>query len=241
MSGATAELELIVAELDCADEAAQIESALGRLPAVTGVRTSVAAHKVLVRYDPSGIGPDDLRAAIAGLGMTVRAGGEPVVARSAGLAERLGALFVTAVALVALVGILGEWLGLFEGVTTPVPAWLTISAVLLGGFPIFRNVLRALRNRTVTSHALMTIGIVGALAIGQIDGLCASTFYHLSPTLSLSEQLRISPKWSNADMTGGSTFMAHVLQAALAIEAGLCSRVLILYGSAARRRATSTD
>src|SRR5688572_4136308 len=68
----------------------------------------------------------------------------------------------------------------------------------------------------------------------DIDGLCASTFYHLSPTLSLSEQLRISPKWSNADMTGGSTFMAHVLQAALAIEAGLCSRVLILYGSAAR-------
>jgi acetyl-CoA acetyltransferase len=68
----------------------------------------------------------------------------------------------------------------------------------------------------------------------DIDGLCASTFYHLFPTLSMSEQLRISPKWSNADMTGGSTFMAHLLQAALAIEAGLCTTVLIVYGSAAR-------
>lgn len=31
----------------------------------------------------------------------------------------------------------------------------------------------------------------------DIDGLCASTFYHLFPTLSVSEQLGISPKWSN--------------------------------------------
>ena len=68
----------------------------------------------------------------------------------------------------------------------------------------------------------------------DIDGLCASTFYHLFPTLSVSEQLGISPKWSNADMTGGSTFIAQVLQAALAIKAGLCTNVLIVYGSAAR-------
>jgi len=68
----------------------------------------------------------------------------------------------------------------------------------------------------------------------DIDGLCASTFYHLFPTLSVSEQLGICPKWSNADMTGGSTFIAQVLQAALAIDAGLCTNVLIVYGSAAR-------
>jgi acetyl-CoA acetyltransferase len=72
------------------------------------------------------------------------------------------------------------------------------------------------------------------LTIDDVDGLCGSTFYHFFPTLSLAEQLRISPKWSNADMTGGSTFMAHVQQAALAIEAELCETVLILYGSNAR-------
>ncbi len=72
------------------------------------------------------------------------------------------------------------------------------------------------------------------LTIADVDGLCASTFYHFFPTLSMSEQLGISPKWSNADMTGGSTFMAHVQQAALAIDAGLCETVLILYGSNAR-------
>jgi acetyl-CoA acetyltransferase len=72
------------------------------------------------------------------------------------------------------------------------------------------------------------------LTIGDVDGLCASTFYHFFPTTSFAEQLRIRPKWTNADMGGGSTFMAHVQQAALAIEAGLCETVLIVYGSAAR-------
>lgn len=72
------------------------------------------------------------------------------------------------------------------------------------------------------------------LTIDDVDGLCASTFYHFFPTTSFAEQLRIRPKWSNADMTGGSTFMAHVQQAALAIEAGLCETVLIIYGSNAR-------
>ncbi|MGF7162444.1 acetyl-CoA acetyltransferase [Rhodoligotrophos appendicifer] len=72
------------------------------------------------------------------------------------------------------------------------------------------------------------------LALKDVDGLCASTFYHFFPTLSMAEQLRISPKWSNADMVGGSTFLSHVLQSALAIDAGLCETVLILYGSNAR-------
>ncbi len=72
------------------------------------------------------------------------------------------------------------------------------------------------------------------LTLADVDGLCASTFYHLFPTTSFAEQLRIRPRWTNADMGGGSTFMAHIQQAALAIDAGLCETVLIVYGSNAR-------
>ena len=68
---------------------------------------------------------------------------------------------------VALVGIAGERLGLVEALADRVPPWVALAAVLAGGYPIFRNVVRALRNRTVTSHALMTLGILGAIAIGQ--------------------------------------------------------------------------
>ena len=177
MTRASAELELVVAELDCADEAVQIQGALGRLPAVTEVRTAVGAHKVFVTYDPAGIGPAQIRAAIERLGMTVRTDRRPPSARRPALATLLGGLFVTAVALVALVGIVGERLGFLEAVSERLPRWLALSAVLVGGFPIFRNVVRALRNRTVTSHALMTLGILGALGIGQYAAAAVIVFF----------------------------------------------------------------
>ncbi len=89
----------------------------------------------------------------------------------------LGGLFVTAAALVALIGIIGERLGLAEFVVARIPAWLALTAVLIGGFPIFRNVFRALRNRAVTSHALMTLGILGALGIRQYAAVAVIVFF----------------------------------------------------------------
>jgi len=173
----SAEIELSVDQLDCADEAVQIQAALGRLAGVTRVRTSVSARKAFVTYDPSRVGPAEIRAAIERLGMTVREGRAPAGPRRASLPNLLGGVFVTVVALVALVGILGERLGLLEALTARIPSWLAVAAVLVGGFPIFRNVLRAFRNRTVTSHALMTLGILGALSIGQYAAAAVIVFF----------------------------------------------------------------
>lgn len=72
------------------------------------------------------------------------------------------------------------------------------------------------------------------LQLSDIDGLCCSTFYHFFPTLTAAEYLGIRPKWSNSDMVGGSSFQSYILQAAAAIHAGLCSTVLIAYGSIAK-------
>jgi P-type Cu+ transporter len=177
MTQRTAELELVVEQLDCADEAAQIQAALGRLAGVRQVRTSVSARKAFVSYDPSHITSAEIQTAIEGLGMTVREGQVPVGRRRISLPNLVGGVFVTAVALIALVGILGERLGLLEAITSRMPPWLAVAAVLLGGYPIFRNVLHALRNRSVTSHALMTLGIVGALAIGQYAAAAIIVFF----------------------------------------------------------------
>jgi Cd2+/Zn2+-exporting ATPase/Cu+-exporting ATPase len=171
------EVTFVVEQLDCADEAAQIQSALGRLAGVSVIRTSVSARKAFVAYDPSRVGPAEIRAAIERLGMTVREGQAPASTRRTSLPNLFGGVFVTIVALVALVGILGERLGLLEAVTVRIPPWLAVTAVLVGGFPIFRNVIRALRNRSVTSHALMTLGIAGALAIGQYAAAAVIVFF----------------------------------------------------------------
>jgi acetyl-CoA acetyltransferase len=72
------------------------------------------------------------------------------------------------------------------------------------------------------------------LTLADVDGVCASTLYHFLPSLSAAEYLGIHPKWSGSESVGGSSFMSHVLQATLAINAGLCETVLIAYGSNAR-------
>lgn len=74
------------------------------------------------------------------------------------------------------------------------------------------------------------------LSLADVDGLCATTGYHYFATMSAAEYLGIRPKYTNCDMSGGSSFMSHVLHAAMAIDAGLCDVVLICYGSNARTR-----
>lgn len=170
-------LELTVAELDCADEAQQIESALARLQGIFDVRTAVSARKAIVAYDPDRIEPEAIREAIRGLGMTVTDSRAEVPPRRRSPADRLGLVFISVVALVALFGIVGERLGLVEAFTERLPASLLVAAVVLGGYPIFRNVVRALRDRQVTSHALMTLGIVGALAIRQHAAAAVIVFF----------------------------------------------------------------
>ena len=169
-------LELTVAELDCADEAQQIESALARLTGVEEVRTAVSARRAIVAYDPARTGPDQIRETIRGLGMTVTESRAPVTRRRS-LPDLIGWAFVSVIAVATLVGIVGERLGLAEALVERIPVWVIIAAVMAGGYPIFRNVVRALRNRAVTSHALMTLGIVGALAIGQYAAAAVIVFF----------------------------------------------------------------
>ena len=169
-------LELTVAELDCTDEAQQIEHTLGRLSGVHEVRTAVSARRAIVDYDPARTGPDQIREAVRGLGMTVTESRAPVTRRRS-LPDLIGWAFVSVIAIVALVGIGAERLGLAEALAESIPTWIVIAAVVAGGYPIFRNVVRALRNRAVTSHALMTLGIVGALAIGQYAAAAVIVFF----------------------------------------------------------------
>ena len=170
-------LELTVPELCCADEAQQIQAALGRLDGVANVRTLASTHKTLIAYETERIDPGAIRRAIAALGMTVTESATPAALPRRSLADRLGWAFVTVIAAVTLVGIAGERLGLVETMIEQIPSWLTLAAVLGGGYPIFRNVVRALRNRAVTSHALMTLGILGAVAIGQYAAAALIVFF----------------------------------------------------------------
>jgi Cd2+/Zn2+-exporting ATPase/Cu+-exporting ATPase len=93
------------------------------------------------------------------------------------LVSRLGWLFAGLFSLVILIEMAGEQLGPFTAALERIPPWLMVAAVVLGGYPIFLNVARALRRRQVTAHALMTLGIIGALVTGEYLAAAVIVFF----------------------------------------------------------------
>lgn len=78
--------------------------------------------------------------------------------------------------------------------------------------------------------ALAAIAEAG-LTPAQIDGVFSATSSHAFPTLTICEYLGIRPRFVGGANTGGSSFESHVIEAALALDAGLCDAALICYGS----------
>jgi acetyl-CoA acetyltransferase len=77
--------------------------------------------------------------------------------------------------------------------------------------------------------ALNAIADAG-LKPSDIDGIAQAGDY--PPTLHA--YLGITPRWYDSTMVGGCSFMVHVRHAAAAINAGLCSTVLIVHGESGR-------
>ncbi len=83
---------------------------------------------------------------------------------------------------------------------------------------------------------LMAEAVYRALAdadipLNRVDGLFAATAVHSMAAMSLAGHLGIHPKYSNGSNIGGSSFLAHALDAAMALEAGLIDVAVIAYGS----------
>jgi acetyl-CoA acetyltransferase len=69
------------------------------------------------------------------------------------------------------------------------------------------------------------------LKLQDIDGVFAATSNHAFPTMSVAEYLGLRPRFFDGTNVGGSSFEMHLLQATLALEAGLCDAALVCYGS----------
>ena len=79
--------------------------------------------------------------------------------------------------------------------------------------------------------ALNTIADAG-IRMQDVDGIATAGE---SPT-SLAHYLGITPTWVDGSSVGGCSFMLHVRHAAAAINAGLCSTVLITHGESGKSR-----
>jgi len=69
------------------------------------------------------------------------------------------------------------------------------------------------------------------LKLADVDGIFAATSTHAFPAMSVAEYLGVNPTFFDGTNVGGASFEMHLLQAALALDAGLCNVALVCYGS----------
>jgi Cd2+/Zn2+-exporting ATPase/Cu+-exporting ATPase len=161
------QMEVPVQGMDCAECTLHVQKAIAALPGVRAVEVFLTSEKAIVQLDPQLVDLDDIRKAVEGAGYAVPesqgASAQQTESFTRPILRLLGVVFGA----VLFIAVVGEWLGLFEAVTqwVPWPAWLAI--IFIGGYPVFRNVIRAALHRQVIAHTLMTVGLIAALAVGE--------------------------------------------------------------------------
>jgi P-type Cu+ transporter len=172
----TRTIELPIAGMDCADCARSVQGAIAALAGVEGVEVRLSSEKAIIRCDLQQPDMAAIRKAVEGAGYSIPApAGEavsagasaPVANAGEAFGRRVLGLFGLVFGAVLFIVIAGEWLGLFAHLTARVPFPIGAALVMLAGWPVFRNVIRATRNRQVISHTLMSVGVIAALAVGQ--------------------------------------------------------------------------
>lgn len=158
--------------MDCAECAAHVRGALSGLPGVTSVEVYLAGEKAMLEADPRQVDLPAIRRAVSAAGYSVpeAAGGElagGAAGRLASTARSILTLFALVFGAVLVLVIAGEWLGLFDQITGLIPWWVGLALVLLGGYPVFLNVIRAALRGRVISHTLMTAGVIAAALVGE--------------------------------------------------------------------------
>ena len=110
---------------------------------------------------------------------------------------------------------------------SPLRGAAAIVGASLGGVPMApgRSALEILGE--AVHGALADAG----LKLSDVDGLFTGSSYHFLAGLSVAEYLGIHPKFCEATMVGGSSYVGHLLTAAMALHTGQCEVALICYGS----------
>ncbi|MBW1980527.1 MAG: cadmium-translocating P-type ATPase [Deltaproteobacteria bacterium] len=161
-AGATERLDLVVEEMDCADESTIIEKQLKRLPGINELQFNLVARELRVSYDPERLKPEQIIEAVDATGMQARLKGGHRPAESTWMRHRH--LILTTVSGVFILAALGFSLA---GYPHTITDSLYILAILTGGYFIARKGLLALRTFSLDMNFLMTVAVIGAAAIEQ--------------------------------------------------------------------------
>jgi Cd2+/Zn2+-exporting ATPase/Cu+-exporting ATPase len=163
-------LEVPIRGMDCVECTQHVGQAISKLDGVKSVEVLLAAEKAIIQLDPEKVDMPAIRKAVASAGdeYSVPETVEAAPPLPIGDFHRQLMILLTVVFSVVLsIVIVGEWLGLFRLLETLIPFPVGVAIVIVGGWPVFRNVISATLKRQIISHTLMTLGVIAALAVGE--------------------------------------------------------------------------
>jgi len=169
MSDAQQMIEIPVQGMDCAECAMHVQQAIAALPGVTTVNVLLAAEKAVIALDPLRVDRSAIAQAVQNAGYTVPITSDRAEAPASieQLTHSVLRLFGLVIGAVLFIVVIGEWLGVFDAFTAHLPWPVGLAIVLIAGYPVLRNVVRAALQRKITAHTLMTLGVIAALAVGE--------------------------------------------------------------------------
>lgn len=163
-------IEIPIAGMDCTECTQHVQKAISGVSGVQKVDVFLTSEKAIVQLNPSLAKMADIKIAVKNAGYSVASKEEETKTPNAALADfsrRMFTAFGLAFGAVIIIVVLGEWLGLLDGLTKLIPFPVGVTLVLLGGAPIFLNVIRAALNKQIIAHTLMSIGAIAALVVGE--------------------------------------------------------------------------
>ncbi len=163
-------IEIPIAGMDCTECTQHVQHAISGVDGVKKVDVFLSSEKAIVQLNPSVAKMDSIRIAVKNAGYSVASKEEEAKTPNAAIADfsrRMFTAFGLAFGAVIIIVVLGEWLGLLDGLTQLIPFPVGVTLVLLGGAPIFLNVIRAALNKQIIAHTLMSIGAIAALVVGE--------------------------------------------------------------------------
>ena len=161
----TATREFRIAGLHCADCAETIEKNLAALPGVAEARVDYALARLVVTHAPS-LAAEEIARVVRGSGYEVapvRGGRAPREERPFWVRNRQALLTAGAGSALA-----AGFAAALLGFPNPYPQAFFALAIVLGGYHVARSgVYALLRSRTLDMNTLMSIAVLGAVAIGE--------------------------------------------------------------------------
>jgi Zn2+/Cd2+-exporting ATPase len=161
---ATLRIEAPTTPIDCPNCARTAEDEIRRIAGVSGARIDFLNSRIYYSFDQDTIAGDELRNRIEGLGHFKFAEESPSGRRSLPFSKSLLILICVALGL-TLLGLVVEHLAHQKTIGRA----LIYAAIAVGGWEIIKKGAIGLRHRRIDMNTLMSLAVIGAVAIGKLD------------------------------------------------------------------------